>query len=85
MPHRAPQRASSTHRPAAKHEAAIATLAQETETDPTVVKSLYEEEIEKLHAEANVKHFIGVIAARRVKQRIATARARGRPVKVRAA
>ena len=82
---RAPHRATSTHRPAARHEATIATLAQETETDPAVVKSLYEEEIEKLQAQANVKNFIGVIAARRVKQRIATAREHGRPLKVRAA
>ena len=80
-----PHRASSTHRPAPKHETTIATLAEETDTDPAVVKSLYEEEIEKLHAQANVKNFIGVIAARRVKQRIATARELGRPLEVRAA
>jgi hypothetical protein len=80
-----PHRASSSHRPAPKHEATIATLAQETDTDPAVVKSLYEEEIEKLHAQANVKNFIGVIAARRVKQRIATARELGRPLEIRAA
>jgi DNA transposition AAA+ family ATPase len=49
------------------------------------VRSLYEDEIEKLQAHANVKNFIGVIAARRVKQRIATAREDGRPLKVRAA
>jgi len=79
------QRASSVHRPAPKHEATIATLAQETDTDPSVVKSLYEEEIETLQAQANVKNFIGVIAARRVKQRIAAARALGRPLEVRAA
>lgn len=80
-----PHRASSTHRPAPKQEATIATLAQETDTDPAVVRSLYEEEIEKLHAQAHVKNFIGVIAARRVKQRIATARELGRPLEIRAA
>jgi hypothetical protein len=80
-----PHRASATHRVAPKHEATIATLAQETHTDPAVVKCLYEEEIAKLQAQANVKNFIGVIAARRVKQQIATAREHGRPLKVRAA
>jgi Protein of unknown function (DUF3562) len=80
-----PHRASAAHRVAPKHEATIATLAQETDTDPAVVKSLYEDEIEKLQAQSNVKNFIGVIAARRVKQQIATAREHGRPLKVRAA
>jgi len=80
-----PYRASSTHALAPKQEATIATLAQETDTDAAVVRSLYEEEIEKLQAHANVKNFIGVIAARRVKQRIATAREDGRPLRVRAA
>jgi hypothetical protein len=60
-------------------------LAHETDTDSAIVKSLYEEEMEQLQAEANVKNFIGVIAARRVKQRIATAREHGRPLKVRVA
>jgi len=81
LPHRAP----ATHGLAPKDEATIATLAEATDTDQAVVKSLYEEEIEKLQAQANVKNFIGVIAARRVKQRIATAREHGRPLGVRAA
>ena len=81
MPHRTP----SSHGLPHKHEATIATLAHETDTDEAVVKSLYEEEIERLQAQANVKNFIGVIAARRVKQRIATAREHGRPLRVRAA
>ena len=79
------QRASSTHGLAPKHEATVATLAQETDTDASVVKSLYEEEIEKLHAQSSVKNFIGVIAARRVRERIATAREHGRPIKDQAA
>ena len=77
--------ALSTHRPPLNDETTIATLAQETDTDEAVVKSLYHEEIALLQAEASVKSFIGVIAARRVKQRIATAREDGRPLGVRAA
>jgi hypothetical protein len=61
------------------------TLAQETETDEAVVKSLYDEELAILQAEASVKNFIGVIAARRVRQRLATARRDGRPANARAA
>ena len=77
--------ALSTHRLPLKDEAIITTLAQETDTDEDVVKSLYDEELALLQAEASVKNFIGVIAARRVRQRLATARRHGRPVKARAA
>jgi len=77
--------AVSTHRRPPKDEAIISTLAQETDTDEAVVKSLYDEEIALLQAEANVKNFIGVIAARRVRQRIAAARRQGRPVSAHAA
>jgi hypothetical protein len=49
------------------------------------VKCLYDEEIAILQAEASVKNFIGVIAARRVRRRIASAREHGRPVKAHAA
>ena len=77
--------ALSTHRLPLKDEAIIATLAQETDTDEDVVKCLYDEEMALLQAEASVKNFIGVIAARRVRQRIDTARKHGRPVKARVA
>ena len=77
--------ALSTHRPPLNDEATIATLAQETDTDEAVVKSLYHEEIALLQAEASVKSFIGVIAARRVRQRLAAARRDGRPLNARAA
>jgi len=77
--------ALSTHRRPPKDEATISALAQETDTDEAVVKSLYDEEIANLQAEASVKNFIGVIAARRVRQRIAAARRQGRPVSVHAA
>lgn len=51
-------------------ERAIASLAKATDTAPDVVKHLYDEEIAKLRA-SNVKNFIGVIAGRRVKERLA--------------
>ena len=78
-------RASSSHGLPRKDEAAIATLAQEMDTDAAVVRSLYEEEMDKLHAESSVKNFIGVIAARRVRERITEARELGHPLKVQAA
>ena len=53
-----------------RDEGTIAALAQETATDPAVVQSLYEEEVAALEAESRVKNFIGVIAARRVRDRL---------------
>jgi DNA invertase Pin-like site-specific DNA recombinase len=75
----------STHGLSPKDQATIATLAQETDTDQAVVKDLYDEELATLHTQASVKNFIRVIAARRVRQRIAAARERGQPIKERAA
>jgi hypothetical protein len=60
-------------------------LAQETDADEALVKTLYDEEIALLQAQASVKSFIAVIAARRVRQRLAAAREQGRSVKARAA
>ena len=51
-------------------EATIAALAEETRTDEAVVQSLYAQELAALEAESSIKNFIGVIAARRVKQRL---------------
>jgi hypothetical protein len=81
LPHSPP----ATHGISRKDAATIAALAQETDTDEAVVKDLYDEELETLHAQANVKNFIRVIAARRVRQRIAAAREDGRSLKTRAA
>lgn len=78
-------RASSGHGLPRKDEATVATLAQEMDTDAAVVKSLYEEELDKLHAQSSVKNFLGVIAARRVRERITAAREHGHPIKVQAA
>ena len=69
-----PHPAASTHGRPLKDAAEIAALAQQTDTDEALVKSLYDEEVAILQAEASVKNFIGVIAARRVRQRLATAR-----------
>ena len=80
-----PHQALSTHGPSLKDQATIATLAQETDTDAAVVKDLYDAEIAILQAQANVKNFIGVIAARRVKLRLAAARKHGGQVTSRAA
>jgi hypothetical protein len=55
-------------------EPTIAKLAKQTHTDTEVVRHLYEDEIATLHEEAKVKGFIGVIAARRVRERLLSAR-----------
>ena len=52
------------------HETTIAKLAKQTHANEEVVRHLYDEEIAALYKQAAVKGFIGVIAARRVKQRL---------------
>ncbi len=64
-------------------EATIAALAQDTHTDEAVVQSLYQEEFAILDAQSSVKNFIGVIAARRVRERLAGAHKHGRPTSAR--
>jgi len=44
------------------------------ETDQALVKCLYDEEIARLAAQATVRNFIGVIATRRVRERLTSAR-----------
>jgi hypothetical protein len=66
-------------------EATIATLAEETRTDEAVVQSLYAQELAALEAESSIKNFIGVIAARRVKQRLTARQQHTRPASPRAA
>jgi hypothetical protein len=65
-----PDAALSSRNSLQSDESAIASLAKATHTSHEVVKSLYYEEMAKLHAKATVKNFIGVIAGRRVKQRL---------------
>jgi hypothetical protein len=60
----------SIHVPPRSDAVAIAALAKQTQTAQEIVKHLYDEEIAVLHAVAAVKNFIGVIAGRRVKQRL---------------
>ena len=48
----------------------IAALAEETHTEQSVVRYLYEEEFAVLEAHSSVKSFIPLIAARRVKERL---------------
>jgi Protein of unknown function (DUF3562) len=69
-------RAPSPHGLPQSDESTIATLARETDTDQAAVKNLYEEEIATLQGTASVKNFIGIIAARRVRQRLSAARER---------
>ena len=49
---------------------AVATLAKETRTSPEVVSDLYHQEVAAVGAAAKVRNFIGIIAGRRVKQRL---------------
>lgn len=60
-------------------EATIANLAHQTDTNRELVRHLYDEEIAALRARATVKNFIGVIAGRRVKQRLRALRAQRAP------
>ena len=47
-----------------------AALAKETRTSPEVVRDLYQQEVAAVGAAARVRNFIGIIAGRRVKQRL---------------
>jgi hypothetical protein len=62
----------------------IAALAEKTHTDEAVVQCLYEEELTALDAKSSVKNFIGVIAARRVRERLTAAHSPSRPAQARA-
>lgn len=65
-----PDLAASNRRALASQEAAISSLATETQTPREVVRRLYDEEMAALQVNAKVGNFIGVIAGRRVKQRL---------------
>ena len=51
-------------------DSTTAALAKETRTSPEVVRDLYRQEVAAVGAAANVRNFIGIIAGRRVKQRL---------------
>jgi hypothetical protein len=57
----------------ASDESAISKLAKQTQAEPDVVRTLYEQEVEALGNKAAVKGFIGIVAARRVRQRLLSA------------
>jgi len=54
-------------------DSTTAALAKETHTSPDVVKDLYKQEVAAVGAAAKVRNFIGIIAGRRVKQRLMAA------------
>ena len=54
-------------------DSTTAALAKETHTSPDVVKDLYNQEVAAVGAAAKVRNFIGIIAGRRVKQRLMAA------------
>jgi len=58
------------------NDAVINDIARDSSTPVDVVRALYEEEVAALAAQAKLKGFIGVIAARRVRQRLRRSRHR---------
>jgi hypothetical protein len=60
----------SKHRVARSEESTITALAKEAHTPQDVVQHFYDQEVASLEAEATVKSFIGIIAGRRVRQRL---------------
>ena len=65
--------AQSESKAQASDETTITKLAEQTQAETDVVRTLYKEETEALRNEAKVKGFIGIIAARRVRQRLLSA------------
>jgi Protein of unknown function (DUF3562) len=65
-----PDAAPSNSKSPSPDAVTIAALAQQTRSAHDVVKDLYDQEIAALYAEAKVRNFIGIIAGRRVKQRL---------------
>jgi hypothetical protein len=63
----------STRKSQGSDAATITKLAKQTHTDVDVVRHVYDEEMAALQSEAAVKGFVGVIVARRVRQRLLAA------------
>ena len=57
-------------RPAPANEAIVTAPSNHRDNAPDVAKRLFDEEVAVLEAQATIKTFIGVIATRRVKQRL---------------
>ena len=58
------------------HEAVINDIARDLSAPVDVVRALYEEEVAALAAQARLKQYIGVIAAKKVRQRLRRSRTR---------
>jgi len=58
------------HRPPPPDEAIVTPLSNHMDNTPDLAKQLFDEEVAVLEAQATIKTFIDVIAARRVKQRL---------------
>jgi hypothetical protein len=58
------------NKPPPPDEATVTALSNHTDNIPDLAKQLFDEEVAVLEAQATVKTFIDVIAARRVKQRL---------------
>lgn len=65
--------AQSTREHSGMDEVAAAALVRKTRAPIELIKRLYDEEIAELQSKSSVKHFIKVIAGRRVRQRLAAA------------
>jgi hypothetical protein len=58
------------HRPTPPDEAIVTALSDHMDDTSDLAKQLFDEEVAVLEAQATIKTFIGVIATRRVKQRL---------------
>ena len=65
-----PDSAVSNRRSLATDDAAISSLARETQTPRAVVERMYEEAVAALQSNAKVRNFIDVIAAQQVKEQL---------------
>jgi hypothetical protein len=68
-----PRAAQSTSN-STSDESPLSAIARKTHTPVEVVRHLYAEELAELEANSAVKSFLGVIAGRRVKERLRGAR-----------
>jgi hypothetical protein len=60
----------SKHPVPRSEESTITALAKEAHTTQDVVQHFYDQEVASLEAQAAVKNFIGIIAARRVRRHL---------------
>ena len=58
------------------HDPVIDDMARDLSTSVDVVRALYEEEVAALAAQATLKQYIGIIAAKQVRQRLRRSRGR---------